>query len=51
MKIKDMKCKDITCYNCPFQGNCDWVTETQLTFGENLEILKQELEKEYDKED
>lgn len=51
MKLKNMKCSDFKrCAGCPFELNCDWVENTQLTFGENLELLKLKLEEEYDEE-
>ena len=49
-KLKDLKCEDFKgCIGCPFELNCDWIEDTQLTFGENLEILKEKLDKEYEK--
>ena len=44
-KIKDLKCGDISCENCPFLDNCSWVAIVHYTFAENLKIHIKEIEK------
>lgn len=38
-KIKDLKCKDIECSNCPFEDDCGWVSVVTYTFGENFDLF------------
>lgn len=49
-KLKDLKCKDIDCSECPFDTNCGWVLKPSLTFGENLKNFVKELEVELEME-
>ena len=44
-KIKDLRCKDILCENCPFLDNCSWVAIVPYTFEENFKVHIREIEK------
>ena len=44
-KIKDLRCKDINCDNCPFSDNCSWVAIVPYTFEENFKVHIRKIEK------
>ena len=48
-KVKDLRCKDINCDNCPFLDNCSWVAIVPYTFEENFKVHIRKIE-EYIKE-
>ena len=43
-KIKDLRCIDIKCSNCPFEDHCSWGVIAQNTFEENLKLHIREIE-------
>lgn len=43
-KIKDLRCTDIKCSNCPFEDHCSWVVITPNTFEENFKLHIREIE-------
>ena len=49
-KIKDLKCKDIECSNCPFENDCGWVSVVTYTFGENFDLFITEKEEQLNQE-
>lgn len=49
-KIKDLTCKDLECSECPFDYNCEWVSQMNLSFKENFEIYIKEIKEKLEKE-
>ena len=43
-QIKDLKCRDLECSNCPFCNECEWVSIVDLSFGENFKNFITEIE-------